>query len=160
MPPVPRLQTIRAHFNQIFGKKKHTLKDCRRTFSSHCVECGVLPEVREAFLGHAPQIALNRAYVEYSDDFLLAEGSKIDYWFCPKFAPNCCKNNQKTFNCGRFSLKIATKKGRLHHIMAKCPFFWWTIQDSNLWLPPRQGDTLPTELIVRLNICYHSFYNL
>ena len=31
---------------------------------------------------------------------------------------------------------------------------WWTIQDSNLWLPPRQGDTLPAELIV------HSSFSL
>ena len=77
MPHVPKQEYVRNEFNRILSE--HTLKDCRRTFASHCDECGVNPDVRECFLGHAPQRALDRAYIEYSDEYLLQEGTKIDY---------------------------------------------------------------------------------
>ncbi|MCM1289616.1 MAG: site-specific integrase [Corallococcus sp.] len=78
LPHVPKLDNVRKEFNKILAN--HTLKDCRRTFSSHCVECGVNENVRDvAFLGHAPKRELDRAYVEYSDEFLLSEAAKIDY---------------------------------------------------------------------------------
>ena len=77
MPHVPIKKYVTQEFKSILPT--HTLKDCRRTFASHCDECGVMPEVRELFLGHAPQRALDRAYIEYSDEFLLQEGAKIDY---------------------------------------------------------------------------------
>lgn len=78
MPHVPIQKYVTKEFKSILPD--HTLKDCRRTFSSHCKECGVDDDVRDvAFLGHAPQRALDRAYLEYTDEFLLQEGAKIDY---------------------------------------------------------------------------------
>ena len=77
MPHVPIQKYVSQEFKSILPM--HTLKDCRRTFASHCDECGVNPDVRELFLGHAPQRALDKAYIEYSDEYLLQEGAKIDY---------------------------------------------------------------------------------
>lgn len=72
---LPTLAYIRKEFNRVLPN--HTLKDCRRTFSSYCKELGVNNDVREKILGHAPKNALDKAYVELSDEFILQECAKL-----------------------------------------------------------------------------------
>lgn len=72
---IPTLQYIREEFNRII--QDHELKDCRRTFSSHCKELGINDGVREKILGHAPKNQLDKAYVEFTDEFILQEAQKL-----------------------------------------------------------------------------------
>lgn len=73
----PKLDTIRAEFNRIVPG--HTLKDCRRTFNSHCKECGVNEDVRKLFMGHSLGGKVEMAYTEFTDEFLLKEAAKLVY---------------------------------------------------------------------------------
>lgn len=72
---IPTLPYIREEFNRIVHN--HELKDCRRTFSSHCKELGVNDDVREKILGHAVKKKLDKAYVEFTDEFILQEAKKL-----------------------------------------------------------------------------------
>ena len=72
---IPGLEYIRKEFNSILPD--HVLKDCRRTFSSHCKECKIDDDVRELILGHAPQNQLDKAYVEFTDEYILQEAAKL-----------------------------------------------------------------------------------
>lgn len=73
----PKIDKIRAEFNSILPN--HTLKDCRRTFNSHCKECGVNEDVRKLFMGHSLGGKVAVAYTEFTDEFLLKEAEKLDY---------------------------------------------------------------------------------
>lgn len=70
------LRILRDRFNKIFPG--HRLYDLRTTFYTRCQECGVLPAARDEFVGHSLG-ALGNAYTDLSDEFLLAEGQKLNY---------------------------------------------------------------------------------
>ena len=91
---IPKLDYIRNEFRRILPD--HTLKDCRRTFSSHCVECKVDDAVREKMLGHAPKNALDRAYVEFTDDYILQEAQKLEAWNLPPNLPPNADESMKS----------------------------------------------------------------
>ena len=73
-----RLEQIRNKFNKILPG--HKLYDLRTTFYTRCQECGVLPAARDEFVGHSLG-ELGNTYTDLSDEFLLAEGRKIDYQY-------------------------------------------------------------------------------
>lgn len=56
----------------------HKLYDLRTTFYTRCTECGVADVARDEFVGHSLG-ALENAYTDLSDDFLLREGNKLNY---------------------------------------------------------------------------------
>ena len=72
----PRLDYMRNKMKEILPN--HTLKDLRKTFNTHCEECGILPLARKFFMGHSLK-ELDEAYTEPSDEFLLKEGEKFNY---------------------------------------------------------------------------------
>lgn len=57
---------------------KHKLYDLRTTFYTRCQEKGVAPIALKEFMGHAMG-ALERAYTDLSDEFLIQEGAKLNY---------------------------------------------------------------------------------
>lgn len=57
----------------------HRPYDLRLTFATRAQECGVLEQVVQLFMGHAPSTLLGRVYTKFSDDFLFNEGQKIHY---------------------------------------------------------------------------------
>lgn len=70
--------SIRKNYKAILPN--HTVKDLRRTFSTHCVNCHVEFYAREKFLGHSVG-KLDKPYVGNIDEYLLAEGKKLDNWY-------------------------------------------------------------------------------
>lgn len=70
--------SIRKHYKAILPI--HTIKDLRRTFSTRCVNCHVEFYAREKFLGHSVG-KLDKPYVGNIDEYLLAEGKKLDNWY-------------------------------------------------------------------------------
>lgn len=65
----------------------HTLKDLRKTFSTYCVNLHVDFYAKEKFLGHSVG-KLDKPYVGTIDDYLLAEGKKLNEWeIYPKITP-------------------------------------------------------------------------
>lgn len=73
----PTVNHIRDKFNKILPN--HTLKDCRRTFNSHCKECGINEDVRKLFMGHSLGGNVATAYTEFTDEFLIKEAEKLNY---------------------------------------------------------------------------------
>ena len=73
----PKLDYIRNEFRRILPN--HTLKDCRKTFSSRCQECGVKRDVVKMWMGHVLGDILGKHYTTFTDEFMLAEIAKIDY---------------------------------------------------------------------------------
>ena len=71
-----RLEQIRNKFNKILPG--HKLYDLRTTFYTRCQEYNVSPAARDEFVGHSLG-ALGNTYTNLSDEFLLAEGQKLDY---------------------------------------------------------------------------------
>lgn len=65
----------------------HILYDLRTTFNSRCVECGVSDVARKLFMGHSLG-ALDNAYTQVSDEYLLNESAKIKYDLPPLLPPN------------------------------------------------------------------------
>ena len=63
------------------------LYDLRRTFNTRCVECGVADIARKLFMGHSLG-KLDSAYTDVSNEYLLSEGSKINYILPPILPPN------------------------------------------------------------------------
>ena len=62
----------------------HMLKDLRKTFNSRCKELGISDHARMHFMGHTLG-KLGKAYTEFSDEYLLEEGKKLDaWWTAPK----------------------------------------------------------------------------
>lgn len=56
----------------------HILYDLRTTFYTRLCECSVSPYARDFFIGHSSN-ALQTAYLDLTDDFLIAEAEKINY---------------------------------------------------------------------------------
>lgn len=57
----------------------HRPYDLRDTFATRAQECGVLEQVVQQYMGHAPTTLLGRVYTKFSDEFLYEEGLKIKY---------------------------------------------------------------------------------
>jgi integrase len=70
------LNDMRIRFKKILPN--HSLKDMRKTFNTRCHECKVDDVARKEFMGHSLG-TLDNTYTYLSDEFLLAEGSKIKY---------------------------------------------------------------------------------
>jgi integrase len=59
----------------------HHLHELRHTFISRCQECGVAREVVSVWAGHAADTTMTTTvYTHFSEDFMLAEGQKVDYY--------------------------------------------------------------------------------
>lgn len=86
IPPLPRKECLRLEFKRILPN--HTLKDCRMTFNSVCKECGVNDNARKFFMGHSIS-NLDKAYTEFTDEFLISEAAKVDAYYLKTQAPNC-----------------------------------------------------------------------
>ena len=70
------LECIREKFKSILPN--HRLYDLRTTFYTRCHECGVADVARMEFVGHSLG-KLGNTYTDLSDEFLLKEGSKLNY---------------------------------------------------------------------------------
>lgn len=57
----------------------HKLYDLRTTFATRSQECGVSETVVQIWMGHSPRTLLGKVYTDFSDEYLLVEGSKVDY---------------------------------------------------------------------------------
>jgi integrase len=59
----------------------HHLHELRHTFITRCQECGVSREVVSVWAGHAADNTMtSNVYTHFSDEFMLAEGKKVDYY--------------------------------------------------------------------------------
>lgn len=70
------IRILRDRFNKLFPK--HKLYDLRTTFYTRCQECGVAEVARMEFVGHSLG-QLENTYTDLSDEFLIAEGNKLNY---------------------------------------------------------------------------------
>lgn len=73
----PKLDYIREEFRRILPN--HSLKDCRKTFSSRCQECGVNRDVVKMWMGHVLGDVLGKHYTAFTDEYMLQEITKINY---------------------------------------------------------------------------------
>ena len=73
----PKLDYIRDEFRRILPN--HSLKDCRKTFSSRCQECGVNRDVVKMWMGHVLGDVLGKHYTAFTDEYMLQEITKINY---------------------------------------------------------------------------------
>ena len=71
------LTKIRALIRTVFPE--HKLYDLRTTFNTRCKELGVAEPARAHFMGHSLG-ALGNAYTDLSDEYLLKEGKKLNFW--------------------------------------------------------------------------------
>lgn len=76
-----------SRFNKLFPK--HKLYDLRTTFYTRCQECGVADVARDEFVGHSLG-ALGNAYTDLSDEFLIREANKLNYWFYAQLYAQLC----------------------------------------------------------------------
>lgn len=59
----------------------HHLHELRHTFITRCQECGVPREVVSVWAGHsADNTMTSTVYTHFSDDFMISEGKKVDYY--------------------------------------------------------------------------------
>lgn len=76
-----------SRFNKLFPK--HKLYDLRTTFYTRCQECGVADVARDKFVGHSLG-ALGNAYTDLSNEFLIREANKLNYWFYAQLYAQLC----------------------------------------------------------------------
>lgn len=57
----------------------HTAHECRHTFATQAIECGMQEEARKRILGHALVGVTNRTYTHLEIEFLRAEMEKLRY---------------------------------------------------------------------------------
>lgn len=59
----------------------HHLHELRHTFITRCQECGVSREVVSVWAGHAADKTMtSTVYTHFSEDFMISEGKKVDYY--------------------------------------------------------------------------------
>ncbi len=59
----------------------HHLHELRHTFITRCQECGVPREVVSVWAGHAADSTMtSTVYTHFTEEFMLSEGKKIDYY--------------------------------------------------------------------------------
>lgn len=70
-----------THLSKEFPRfcPNHRLYDLRVTFNTRCKELGVSDHARMHFMGHSLG-KLGEAYTDFSDEYLLKEGQKLDEW--------------------------------------------------------------------------------
>ena len=73
------------HFNMKTGQKwiketiGHTAHECRHSFITRCLECGMNDEARKRIVGHASQGVTNQVYTHLEIEFLKKEMAKLEY---------------------------------------------------------------------------------
>ncbi len=67
---------LRKYYSKFI--ENHILYDLRTTFYSRCKECHVEEYALKAFMGHSLK-AVDKAYTDLSDEYLIAEGNKVCY---------------------------------------------------------------------------------
>ena len=75
--PKPYMYTakyLRKYFKAVLPD--HILYDMRTTFHTRCKECKIDEAARHAFMGHSLK-AVDKAYTDLSDAYLLSEGKKL-----------------------------------------------------------------------------------
>ena len=77
LPTFPAYEQLRKTLKEVLPE--HSPKDLRKTFNTRCKELGVSDHARHHFMGHS-EGELDRTYTQLSDEYLLAEGRKLDNW--------------------------------------------------------------------------------
>ena len=76
-PYICDLNKLRAKIRCVLPN--HKLYDLRVTFNTRCKELGVSEHARMHFMGHSLG-ALGAAYTDLSDEYLLKEGKRLNFW--------------------------------------------------------------------------------
>lgn len=69
-------QTYREYMKE---ECHHLPHECRHTFASQALECGMNDEARKRILGHASEGVTNQVYTHLDIEFLMAEMKKLKY---------------------------------------------------------------------------------
>ena len=77
VPKIPRAENFRKVYKSILPN--HVIYDMRTTFYSRCKEYGVSEHALAEYMGHSLG-AIGNAYTDLSDEFLLNESKKLDFW--------------------------------------------------------------------------------
>ena len=73
-----KTETLTKNFKRLCPS--HHLHELRHTFITRCQECGVPREVVSVWAGHAADKTMtSNVYTHFSDEFMLAQGKKVDY---------------------------------------------------------------------------------
>lgn len=77
LPKTPRAENFRKAYKSVLPN--HILYDMRTTFYSRCKEYGVSEHALSEYMGHSLG-AIGNAYTDLSDEYLLNESKKLDFW--------------------------------------------------------------------------------
>ena len=77
LPKIPRAENFRKVYKNILPN--HVIYDMRTTFYSRCKEYGVAEYALSEYMGHSLG-AIANAYTDLSDEYLLNESKKLDFW--------------------------------------------------------------------------------
>ena len=106
LPKLPTPQLLRRRMKKALPN--HILKDLRKTFNSRCKELGVSDHARKHFMGHSLG-KIDGTYTEFSTEYLLLEGKKLNNWYLsqnwPIFLKLLCFKRKKTAVFHRFFYK-------------------------------------------------------
>lgn len=73
------VEMLTRHFKELCPE--HHLHELRHTFITRCQECGIYREVVSVWAGHAADnTTTSNVYTHFSDEFMLKEGQKVDYF--------------------------------------------------------------------------------
>ena len=77
IPKIARVENFRKLYKSILPD--HIIYDMRTTFYSRCKEFGVSEYALSEYMGHSLG-AIGNAYTDLSDEYLLNESKKLDFW--------------------------------------------------------------------------------
>ncbi len=77
IPKIPRAENFRKVYKKALPN--HIWYDMRTTFYSRCKEYGVSEHALSEFMGHSLG-AIGNAYTDLSNEYLLKEAKKLDFW--------------------------------------------------------------------------------